>query len=59
MDSVIINQLMYGIRGIDGVFTSGHVKNMETTERWGWHKEQLESFENKYVLDWLLKKIGM
>ena len=55
----MINQLMYGIRGIDGVFTSGHVKNMETTERWGWHKEQLESFEYKSVLDWLLKKIGM
>ena len=59
MDSVIINQLMYGIRGINGEFTkSGYVKNMETQERWGWHKELLDSFEYTSLVDWLLKKIG-
>ena len=59
MDSVIINQLMYGIRGINAEFTkSGYVKNMETQERWGWHRELLDSFEYTSLGDWLLKKIG-
>lgn len=58
MDSVIINQLMYGIRGTDGAFTSGYVKSMETQERWGWNKEQLETFENHTIMHVVLKKIG-
>ena len=50
---------MYGIRGINGEFTkSGYVENMETQERWGWHKELLDSFEYTSLVDWLLKKIG-
>lgn len=59
MDSIIINQLMYGIRGMDNAFTSGYVKSMETQERWGWHNEQLETFERNSFVDWVLKKIGM
>ena len=35
MDPIIINQLMYGVRGARGEFTSGHVKSMRTQERWG------------------------
>ena len=58
MDPIIINQLMYGIRGIDGAFTSGFVKSMETSERWGWHKEQLETFENNSFGEWVAKKFG-
>jgi len=59
MDSIIINQLMYGIRGVDGVFTSGHVKSMETQERWGWHKEQLEAYEHGSFVEWVLRKLGV
>ena len=59
MDSVIINQFMYGIRGSSGSLQSGYLQNMETKERWAWTKEQLESHErNKSVADWILKKIG-
>lgn len=58
IDSVIINQLMYGIRGIDESFTTGYMKNIETSERWSWRKEFLESFEHRSILDWILRKIG-
>jgi len=54
----MINQLMYGIRGIDDSFTTGYMKNIETSERWSWRKEFLESFEHRSILDWLLRKIG-
>ena len=51
---------MYGIRGgSDGTtFTSGYVKSMDTQERWGWHKEQLEMFEHGTFWELLLKKLG-
>ena len=60
MDSVIINQLMYGIRGgEDGTsLTSGWVKNVETAERWGWHAAQLEQYERTPYGDWLARKLG-
>ncbi len=59
MDSVIINQLMYGIRAPDGSFQGGHMQSMETKERWGWRKDQLDSYEPDWsIFDWLLKKIG-
>ncbi|KAL7473338.1 hypothetical protein ACHAXS_013797 [Conticribra weissflogii] len=60
MDSVIINQLMYGIRAPDGSFQGGHMQSMETKERWGWRKDQLDSYEPDWsIFDWLLKKIGI
>lgn len=59
MDSVIINQLMYGIRGSAGSLQSGYLLNVDTKERWGWTKQQLESYEGNYsVADWILNKIG-
>ncbi|KAL7493466.1 hypothetical protein ACHAWT_002462 [Skeletonema menzelii] len=59
MDSVIINQFMYGIRGSSGSLQSGYLQNMETKERWGWTKQQLESYEgNESVVDWIFRKIG-
>jgi hypothetical protein len=59
MDSVVINQLMYGIRGSAGSLQSGYLLNVETKERWGWTKQQLESYEcNISVADWILKKMG-
>jgi len=60
MDSVIINQLMYGIRAPDGSLQGGHMQSMETKERWGWRKDQLDSYEpDLSIIDWLLKKIGI
>jgi hypothetical protein len=58
MDSIIINQLMYGIRDTDGSFTSGFVKSMQTQERWGWNKEQLEAFEQNSFMEWVTRKLG-
>jgi hypothetical protein len=59
MDSVIINQLMYGIRGSAGSLQSGYMLNAETKERWGWTKQQLQSFEGSDSFsDWVLKKMG-
>eukprot|EP00970_Alexandrium_tamarense_P017415 scaffold9505_cov202-Alexandrium_tamarense.AAC.11 len=58
MDSIIINQLMYGVRSPDGSFQSGHVQSMETKERWGWRKEQLDAYENGSFVELVLKKIG-
>ena len=59
MDTVMINQLMYGIRWNDGKFTQGHVQSMQTKERWGWQKELLEGYERTSVFHWILRKIGM
>ncbi|KAL3766668.1 hypothetical protein ACHAWU_003424 [Discostella pseudostelligera] len=59
MDSIIINQLMYGIRGEDGAFTSGYVKSMETQEQWGWHSELLVAFENKSTMHVAVRKLGV
>ena len=58
MDPIIINQLMYGIRGTDGSFTSGYVKSFQTQERWGWSHEQLEAFEQNSFIDWATRKLG-
>lgn len=59
MDSVIINQLMYGIRGSAGSLQSGYLLNSATKERWGWTKQQLEAYEgNDSVVDWFFKKLG-
>lgn len=49
---------MYGIRGADGAFTSGYLKSMETQERWGWHSELLDAFENKSIKHVVAKKLG-
>ncbi|KAL3777962.1 hypothetical protein ACHAW5_003396 [Stephanodiscus triporus] len=59
MDSIIINQLMYGIRDTDGSFTSGYVKSMQTQESWGWNKEQLEAFEQNSFMEWATRKLGV
>ena len=59
MDSIIINQLMFGIRSSDGSALGGHVQNMQTKERWGWRKEQIESFDGKSsIFEWVTDKIG-
>ena len=58
MDSIIINQLMYGIRGANGAFSSGYVKSMETQERWGWHSELLDAFETKTFVHIVERKLG-
>lgn len=50
---------MYGIRGPNGSFQGGHLQSMETKERWGWRKEQLESYERTGSFeDWISRKIG-
>ena len=60
MDSILINQLMFGVRSADGSPLGGHVQNMETKERWGWRKEQIESFDGGIsVIEWLPNKLGM
>ena len=41
MDTVIINQVMYGIRNVDGTYRSGFLQNMETLERWSWSRDFL------------------
>ena len=59
MDSIIINQLMFGITGVDGSHLGGHVQNMETKERWGWRKDQIESYDGKSsIIGWITKKLG-
>ena len=42
MDAIIINQLMYGIKSTDGSFRSGHIKNIDTKERWNYSKDILK-----------------
>ena len=60
MDSVIINQFMYGIRSPNGSLQGGHMQSMETKERWGWRKDQLDAYEfNWSFLEWVFRKIGM
>jgi hypothetical protein len=58
MDSVIINQLMYGIRGTNGSLSTGFVQSMHTKERWGWNKEQLEEYEPHSFVYWMARKMG-
>ncbi|KAL7489933.1 hypothetical protein ACHAW6_015663 [Cyclotella cf. meneghiniana] len=60
MDSIIINQLMFGITGVDGSHLGGHVQNMETKERWGWRKDQIETYDgNSSIIGWITKKLGI
>ncbi|KAL7546430.1 hypothetical protein ACHAWF_009770, partial [Thalassiosira exigua] len=59
MDSVIINQLMYGVRGPRGRWTSGHVKNLKTQERWTWRGEQLEAHEGGSFGERASRKFGV
>lgn len=60
MDTAIINELMYGIREINGDYRDGYVKNMESEERWSWRKSFLERSSKKktHVLPWCGDKIG-
>jgi hypothetical protein len=59
MDSIIINQLMFGIRNVDDSHLGGHVQNMETKERWGWRADQVENYDGKSsIFVWISKKLG-
>jgi len=55
MNTIIINQLMYGIRGEDNKFRDGHVQNMETKERWSrsWKLMDVERKMRSDPLVWL------
>lgn len=58
MDAVIINQLMYGIRSVDGSYRDGFLLNTETEERWSWRKEFMEITDPRELghnnLSWLI-----
>jgi len=41
-DTVIINQVMYGIRSSEGKFRNGFIQNMYTRERWTYTKQLLD-----------------
>ena len=62
IDAAIINQLMYGIRGVDGSYRDGFLQNVETEERWSWQKEFMELADPRSTEDragWLGMKLGM
>eukprot|EP00804_Cyclotella_cryptica_P006398 CCRYP_014279-RA/>CCRYP_014279-RA protein AED:0.30 eAED:0.30 QI:401/1/1/1/1/1/4/570/1086 len=60
MDSIIINQLMFGIRSVDGSHLGGYVQSMETKERWGWRKDQIEAYDGKTsIAQWIARKLGV
>jgi len=63
IDAAIINQLMYGVRNVDGSYRDGFLLNMETEERWSWRREFMEYAEPRSSEDpisgWFGMKIGV
>uniref|UniRef100_A0A7S4MZ70 Uncharacterized protein n=1 Tax=Odontella aurita TaxID=265563 RepID=A0A7S4MZ70_9STRA len=59
MDSPIINQVMYGIRTVDGKYRDGYIKNAETLERWNWRASLQTSNDPLGPVDWILRKVGV
>jgi len=61
MDTLIINQLMYGIKTSEGGFQRGHLQNVETRERWAYSSAQLDEEEGirHNVLTWWFQKLGI
>lgn len=59
MDEVIFNQVMYGIKTVQGNYRDGYLQNRETKERWAYSKAQLEedSKVRKEFASWLLNRI--
>jgi hypothetical protein len=47
MDTVIINQMMYGIRDVDGSYRNGFLQNMRTDERWSWSRGFMELSDSR------------
>jgi hypothetical protein len=63
IDAVIINQLMYGIRAVDGSYRDGFLLNTETEERWSWRKEFMEitdprELDHNQVGWWIITKLS-
>lgn len=59
IDTVIINQLMYGVRGMDGGYRDGVVRNAASDEIWNWSKSQLERYDSANFSDWFARKVGI
>lgn len=61
MDEVIVNQVMYGIKTVQGNYRDGYLQNRETKERWAYSKSQLEedSKVRKKFMPWLLNRIAV
>lgn len=60
-DSAIINQLMYGIKTVDGKYMNGYLWNIHDAEQFSYSKDTLERHEasrkNKYLK--LIDKVGV
>lgn len=62
MDSVMINQFMYGIRTTDGKYRRGFVQRMDTMERWSWSRRLLEDYDTGFrnnFISWFFRKFGV
>ena len=59
MDTILINQLMYGIRSNDGKYRNGHLVNLESKEHWTWRRKQMEFYEDTDPFAWFMRKTGI
>jgi hypothetical protein len=61
MDTILINQFLYGIKTNDGKFRNGHIQNIDTKERWAYSKSvlELEHEMNHNIISWFINKAGM
>lgn len=61
MDAIIINQLMYGIKSTDDSFRSGHIKNIDTKERWNYSKDILKEEHdiNHNIFTRIFNRVGV
>jgi hypothetical protein len=61
MDSILMNQVMYGVKTSDGDFRNGYLHNLQTNERWSYSRLQLrQDFENNnFMYLWLMNRLSV
>jgi hypothetical protein len=61
MDTILMNQVMYGIKTEDGDFRNGYLHNLQTNERWAYSRHQLkQEVENNHGMYlWLMNRFSV
>lgn len=60
MDSIIMNQVMYGVKTSEGDFRNGYLHNLRTNERWSYSRFILkQEFDNNHgIYPWLMNRFS-
>lgn len=61
MDTIIMNQVMFGIRTSEDDFRNGYLHNLESNERWSYSRSQMKHDleRNHSILKWLINRCSV